>query len=80
MAPSSFFLDNVYAIGKDHVKHITEESPMVPSSKKGEIRAEVDRLVLGHVERNGLGAIITRSPDFFWRHIKRTQHWYEAGI
>ena len=65
MAPSSFFLDNVYAIGKDHVKHITEESPMVPSSKKGEIRAEVDRLVLGHVERNGLGAIIARSPDFF---------------
>lgn len=59
------FFDNVYAIGGDNVRHITESSPISPSSKKGEIRAEVDRIILKHMEQNNLHAIIARSPDFF---------------
>ena len=59
------FFDNVYAIGKDHVHHITEQSPISPSSKKGEIRAEVDRMVLNAVEKGTLEAIIARAPDFY---------------
>ncbi len=57
--------DNVYAIGGDNVKHITEESPISPCSKKGEVRAEVDKLILDAIEKRGLNAIIARSPDFF---------------
>jgi hypothetical protein len=37
------FFDNVYAIGGDNVNHITESSPISPTSKKGEVRAEVNR-------------------------------------
>lgn len=59
------FFDNVYAIGGDQVKHITEASPISPSSKKGEIRAEVDRLILNAIDAGKLNAIIARSPDFF---------------
>lgn len=59
------FFDNVYAIGGDHVKHITEESPISPTSKKGEVRAAVDRLILEEVEKGNLQAIIARAPDFF---------------
>lgn len=59
------FFDNVYAIGGDHVKHITENSPISPTSKKGQIRAEVDRLILDSIDKNNLQAIIARSPDFF---------------
>ena len=59
------FFDNVYAIGGDHVKHITEESPISPISKKGEVRAAVDRLILEQVEKGKLQAIIARAPDFF---------------
>jgi nucleoside-diphosphate-sugar epimerase len=59
------FFDNVYAIGGDHVKHITEESPISPCSKKGEVRAEVDKLILKAIESNKLKAIIARAPDFF---------------
>lgn len=59
------FFDNVYAIGGNNVNHITEKSPISPSSKKGEIRAEVDRLILDNIERNNLQAIIARAPDFF---------------
>lgn len=59
------FFDNVYAIGGDNVNHITENSPISPTSKKGEIRAEVDRLILEHIDKNNLQAIIARAPDFF---------------
>lgn len=59
------FFDNVYAIGGDNVNHITELSPISPSSKKGEVRAEVDRHILEAVEKRNLNAIIARSADFF---------------
>ncbi len=59
------FFDNVYAIGGDNVKHITETSPISPSSKKGEVRAWVDRHILENVEAGKLNAIIARAPDFF---------------
>ena len=59
------FFDTVYAIGGDNVNHITENSPISPTSKKGEIRAEVDRLILESIAKNNLQAIIARAPDFF---------------
>jgi nucleoside-diphosphate-sugar epimerase len=59
------FFDNVYAIGGNNVNHITETSPISPTSKKGEIRAEVDRLILDSIGKNNLQAIIARAPDFF---------------
>jgi nucleoside-diphosphate-sugar epimerase len=59
------FFDNVYAIGGDNVNHITEESPISPCSKKGEVRAEVDKLILDAIDNRKLNAIIARSADFF---------------
>jgi nucleoside-diphosphate-sugar epimerase len=59
------FFDNVYAIGGDNVNHITESSPISPTSNKGKIRAEVDSLILEHIDKNNLQAIIARAPDFF---------------
>jgi len=59
------FFDSVYAIGGDNVNHITENSPISPTSKKGEVRAQVDRLILDSIEKNKLNAIIARSADFF---------------
>ena len=59
------FFDNIYAIGGDNVKHITENSPVSPTSKKGEVRAEVDKVILDSIEKRNLKAIIARSADFF---------------
>jgi nucleoside-diphosphate-sugar epimerase len=59
------FFDNVYMIGGDNVKHITENSPISPSSKKGEIRALLDKLILDQIEKGKLDAIIARSADFY---------------
>lgn len=66
------FFDNIYAIGKDHVGHITESSPISPCSKKGTVRAAVDRMILEQVEKGKLQAIIARAPDFFGPHNKQT--------
>jgi nucleoside-diphosphate-sugar epimerase len=59
------FFVNVYAIGGDNVNHITEDSPISPSSKKGEVRAAVNRLILDEINKGNLKAIIARAPDFF---------------
>lgn len=59
------FFDNVYAIGGDNVNHITEESPFSPTSEKGKIREEVDKIILKNIENGKLKAIIARAPDFF---------------
>lgn len=59
------FFDNVYAMGRDQVNHLTEGSPMAPTSKKGQIRAAVDRMILEGMEKDALQAIIARSPDFY---------------
>ncbi len=59
------FFDNVYAIGGDNVKRITESSPISPSSRKGEVRAYVDKHILESVEKGKLTAILARAPDFF---------------
>lgn len=66
------FFDNVYAIGGDNVKHITEQSPISPTSKKGEVRALVDRLIIEAIEKKGLSAIIARAPDFFSEYKDRS--------
>jgi nucleoside-diphosphate-sugar epimerase len=59
------FFDNVYAVGSDFVSHITEESPVYPTSKKGEIRAQVDLMLLEHMKLGKIKAIIARSADFY---------------
>ncbi len=59
------FFDNIYAIGEEHIHHITEQSPISPSSKKGKIRARVDEIILQNIESGKLKAIIARAPDFF---------------
>ena len=41
------FLDNIYMLSDESIPHMTESSPMNPSSKKGKVRAQVDRILVG---------------------------------
>lgn len=59
------FVDNVYAIGGDQVKHITEDSPLSPSSKKGEVRANLVRMIEKDVTDGKIEAIIARCADYY---------------
>lgn len=65
------FFDNIYALNKSSLANITEESPINPSSNKGRVRAEVDRLLLKAIEEKKVQAIIARSPDFFGAEKKQ---------
>jgi nucleoside-diphosphate-sugar epimerase len=58
------FFDNIYAVSPNHLNPITESSPLQPCSKKGEIRAEVIRILMEAVEKKGLMGLIARSADF----------------
>jgi nucleoside-diphosphate-sugar epimerase len=59
------FVDNIYMLSDNSMPHIQEDSPMNPSSKKGKIRADVDRILLKGIESGKLQAIIARAADFY---------------
>lgn len=59
------FFDNVYMIGGDNIQHITETSPISPVSKKGQVRTQVDQLILDAMAAGKIQAIIARSADFY---------------
>jgi nucleoside-diphosphate-sugar epimerase len=58
------FFDNVYMYGKVD-SWMTEETPMNPCSKKGEIRAKIAQQLLDEVNKGDLTALIARSADFY---------------
>jgi nucleoside-diphosphate-sugar epimerase len=54
------FFDNVYMYGK--VEGVmTEQTPFRPSSKKGEIRAQIATMLLNEMKSGNLTALIARS-------------------
>ncbi len=58
------FFDNVYAYGKVN-GWMTEETPMHPSSKKGEVRKKLADIIMYVVGKGDLRAIIARAADFY---------------
>jgi nucleoside-diphosphate-sugar epimerase len=58
------FFDNVYAYGRVN-GWMTEETPMNPSSKKGEVRRNLDEMIMAKVKGEKLNAIIVRAADFY---------------
>lgn len=58
------FFDNVYMYGKVRGP-MSENTPVAPCSKKGEIRARIADLVLSATGRGDLQALIARSADFY---------------
>lgn len=58
------FFDNVYMYDRDHLSHMTEETPMRPTSKKGVIRTELVQMIMDEVKAGRLTALIARSADF----------------
>src|SRR6266478_2568018 len=61
------FFDNVYMYGKVDGA-MTEQTPFHPSSKKGEIRAEIATMLLNEIKSGSLTALIARCADFYGPH------------
>ncbi|HYA88206.1 MAG TPA: NAD-dependent epimerase/dehydratase family protein [Nitrospirota bacterium] len=58
------FFDNVYAYGRV-TGCMTENTPLHPSGKKGEVRKKIADMVMHEVDRGNLKAIIARAADFY---------------
>ncbi|HRO44929.1 NAD(P)H-binding protein [Agriterribacter sp.] len=58
------FFDNVYMYDRDHLHHMTEETPVRPTSKKGAIRQQIADMLMDEVKQGKLTALIARSADF----------------
>jgi nucleoside-diphosphate-sugar epimerase len=58
------FFDNVYMYDADYLANMTEETPIRPISKKGEIRAAIAERLLAETRQGNLNALIARSADF----------------
>jgi len=59
------FFDNIYMYHPSDFSAITEENPVGPVSRKGEVRKEVAGRILDAVENGSVRALIARSADFY---------------
>lgn len=58
------FFDNVYMYGKVEGE-MREDTPFNPCSKKGKVRAEIDRMLLKEMKNGTIEACIARAADFY---------------
>ncbi|MFZ6664671.1 NAD-dependent epimerase/dehydratase family protein [Peijinzhouia sedimentorum] len=66
------FFDNVYMYDKSSLNPMTEETLINPSSKKGEVRAEIAQIILDKIKSGRIKALIARSADFYGPAIDKT--------
>jgi len=64
------FFDNIYMYDANYLNGMTEETPINPPSKKGEIRRDIAQKILNAVAEGKLKAQIVRSADFYGPGIK----------
>jgi nucleoside-diphosphate-sugar epimerase len=66
------FFDNNYMYDPSHLGYQTEETPINPSSKKGEVRAQLVSMIMKEAEAGNLEALIARSADFYGPGIRNS--------
>lgn len=59
------FFDNIYMYDPSSVPNMTEESPVNPVSKKGEVRAKIAQMLMEEAKAGNIRALIARSADFY---------------
>jgi nucleoside-diphosphate-sugar epimerase len=65
------FFDNIYMYDKEYLDGMTEETPINPPSKKGEIRMLVANQIMEQGREGKLTACIARCADFYGPGIRR---------
>ena len=59
------FFDNIYMYDRNHLSNMTEKTPVLPSSKKGKVRAQIAKMITDEFNKGELTALIARSADFY---------------
>ena len=58
------FFDNIYVYDRNHLHQMTEETPVLATSKKGQVRAEITRMLMDEARDGNLSVLIARAADF----------------
>lgn len=64
------FFDNIYMYDGSNLNPITEELPINPPSKKGEVRARIAQMIWDAGKKGEIEALIARAADFYGPGIK----------
>ncbi len=64
------FFDNVYLYGRVEGP-MTEDTPVRPTSRKGEVRAEIASYLGGEIAAGHLTAAVARAADFYGPHAEK---------
>ncbi len=59
------FFDNIYMYDPSRIGHMTEETPVNPSSNKGKVRAEILQQLMKTIESGQLTGMVVRAADFY---------------
>lgn len=59
------FFDNIYMYDPKCIPFMTEDCPINPNSKKGEVRARIAGMIHDEMKKGNLSAVIARSADFY---------------
>lgn len=65
------FFDNVYMYDKDSLANITEDNPINPPGKKGQIRAQIAEMLMDADQSGEIDALIARAADFYGPSINK---------
>ncbi|WP_149277534.1 NAD-dependent epimerase/dehydratase family protein [Pareuzebyella sediminis] len=65
------FFDNVYMYDRNHLNGMNEETPLNPTSKKGQIRLEVLQMIDSAIKAGTIDALVARCADYYGPGITR---------
>lgn len=74
------FFDNMYIYAPDKLSFMTEETEVNPVSKKGQIRAKVNNMIMDEVDKGNLDALIARCADYYGPGKINTSMLYQTVI
>lgn len=74
------FFDNIYMYDRDKFSFIDENTPIRPTSKKGQVRAEIAQMLLDAVKSKAITGLIARCADYYGPSIDRNSMLNETVV
>ena len=66
------FFDNMYMYNPKKIDHMTEDTEIAPTSRKGKVRALIAGMVTNEFGKGEMKALIARAADFYGPDIKNS--------
>jgi nucleoside-diphosphate-sugar epimerase len=66
------FLDNMYAYDTKFLSHMTEETPVNPSSEKGKVRKQIFDMLQSAADSGKIECVIARAADFYGPGVEKS--------